>query len=265
MKIKAADNIGYNSLSVSAFANVGAFLYLSGNQITKSYETATAYTADVVVHKRMKKTLRHIKILILTLVVLILVFVLGFIGWHKFSWSIYIEKYKVMELSELVNKSEALPDNFYHVYDKLFPNQRHTRVLKSLMLEGISGLFNSRGSEKYYSPTRRLSNMIYMAYATKNKQRIESGLSLYFSFALDKYTTPEKCFDYYVHHQDFAQNRIGIRSVSVDLFSKEIKNLSDTEIIELILLLENPIVYNRNLHPDNVKKEMEKLYNTINE
>jgi hypothetical protein len=32
----------------SVFANVGAFLYLSGDQISRSYETATAYTADVM-------------------------------------------------------------------------------------------------------------------------------------------------------------------------------------------------------------------------
>ena len=29
------------------FANVGSFGYLSGNQISRSYEMATAYTADV--------------------------------------------------------------------------------------------------------------------------------------------------------------------------------------------------------------------------
>ena len=34
----------------SAFAIVGSFGYLSGNQITWSYETATAYTAEVMVN-----------------------------------------------------------------------------------------------------------------------------------------------------------------------------------------------------------------------
>jgi hypothetical protein len=41
---------GHIHLPSCEFANAAAFLYLSGNQITQRYETATAYTANLKRH-----------------------------------------------------------------------------------------------------------------------------------------------------------------------------------------------------------------------
>ena len=183
--------------------------------------------------------------------------------WHKYAWIKYLDKKEIIELSEKINNSQKLPFRFYEIYDKLYPNQRHVKFTKTYFYGGFAYLIYSPLPEKFISPTEYLGKRTYMINSKKVRVGNKSTLPIYFSFALDRYTTPEKCFDYYVNNFDFLYNSIGLEKASLTYFNKNTNNLTDLEIIGLIVLLENSALYNPRRRPDRFNHRRSELLHKL--
>ena len=68
-----------------------------------------------------------------------------------------------------------------------------------------------------------------------------------------------KCFEYLMQKYDFLYGQIGVRKASNYYLKKELEDLDLEGRLELLAMLENPVLYNGNKHPDRLAAKIEKL------
>ncbi len=192
---------------------------------------------------------------------LFLISIITIFLWFKYAWPGYIDKGQVTVFTEEINNSRSMPGNFYSVYDKLYPNQRHTRIIKTYTIGSLRILLTSKDYRDIMSPTMHLSQRAYINIDYRREMKIPWASSVYLSFALDRYTTPEKCFDYYVNNYEFLYNQKGIDNASSWYYKKTTGSLTDTEIIGLIILMENPVLYDPIRSPERYERRVNELMN----
>jgi hypothetical protein len=197
----------------------------------------------------MKRILKILGKIFIGLIFLFLAFLIFSYWYITTNWKNYYTEEEIQGYVSEINKAPKFNDTFYFVYDKLRDNDRHKSITeiygKSLVRE-ILGLNRTRQSSWAVAATHYLPH----------KKGIEYG-SFKLAWALEKYTTSEKCFDFAMNSQNQYQR---LR----DSTYKDITHLSDTiEIIEYLLRQEKPSYYN--LNPEKLKSRIEHLRKRLNE
>jgi len=176
---------------------------------------------------------------------------------YKYGWKKHFNETNIIEFAESINNSESLPDNFILVYDRIFPKKRTTKLSKTLFYSIPMQMLSGKYRENLYSPTFDLSRQFYYELVNSKSRKCYHDCFVFLSFALNKYTTPEKCFDFIANNSDFLYNQIGISQASNFYFKKEIMDLSDKEIVGLILMLQNPALYNPRRYPERYRMRVD--------
>jgi hypothetical protein len=208
-------------------------------------------------HKRMKVLLHKIKWILIAFFIGILVFLLALFLRYNFGWPKYFDNKAIIEICDSINTTNTLPNNFYEIYDKLFPRQRHTGILKTytwgFVYELISG-----NNDRLVSPTVIFSWDYYTNLLDNKRGTIYYiDNKIFLSFAIDKYTSPEKCFDFILNRHNFSYNQIGIFNASRYYYKKDLEKLTVEEIIGLIVMLKNSAINNPKRYPDTHKRKVE--------
>ncbi len=197
----------------------------------------------------MKRFLKILSRFLLGLALMLLAFLLVTYCYIKTNWKNYYTEEEIQNYVSEINKAPRLNNTFYCIYDKLFYNERHqsiTEIYGKAVLRKIFGF-------KY---PRQTSWAIAVTYYLPHKKGIEYG-SFKLAWALEKYTTPEKCFDFAMNSQNQYQR---LR----DSTYKDITHLSDTiEIIEYLERENRPTYYN--LNPEELKSRIEHLRKKLDE
>ena len=208
----------------------------------------------------MKKAIKILKIVIGSIFLLSLLITFMFLYRINNSWKRNMSKYELIKISKHINDSPELNDRFYIIHDSIHPRVRHRGALL--------GLINKiKIAAKEYSYEASIDKKSYSIYPTKSpiewvrlpltQQRIlkDTLRGYWFEMGINKYTTPEKCFDYYLNNAQFnvtdeyyrTIDTTGIHNLSILLFKTELKNLKDKDIIDLVRVIENQdefILYN---------------------
>lgn len=157
-----------------------------------------------------------------------------FIWLTHYSWSKIASEKEMKENGLEVFNSPNLPDNFYHIYDIVKPNNRKVTMAQQF----LSSLTSSHN--RYDC---KCDDISYLSWNNNNLNlRLDPGqlLKSYgywkFGFGLEKYATPQKCFDYYINNdiffkQNYLQN---LNELSKKVLDKELENLKTDEILKLI-------------------------------
>jgi len=150
------------------------------------------------------------------------------------------------ELASVVEKTPALGDNFYAVYDQIYPNRRTVYLGKSFLHSVQSLLKNERDVYVLYDCK---CDAVYRLLAKENTLLRERGEQwkdehkpFWFGFAIQKFTSPEKCFDYVYYDKS--------SKLAKKHFQKNIAELTDDEVIELLMLMESVTMYNKKRNLD---------------
>lgn len=177
-------------------------------------------------------------------------FVLGLISvyfWLSTKWTDFYTESEMQTMTNEIDLTESLPDNFYIAYDKIFPNQRN-RTLADMSFQAIWYTL-TMDDDKLMN--YKQCNCIWTTNFFENKVPINyhSWTSLITAHGFEKYTSEGKCLDY-------SYRKLGIDSLSIKYFTKPIQELTIKQNIELILKLENPILYEK--RPELLEKKLEK-------
>ncbi len=192
--------------------------------------------------KRIIAFIKLIGIIFVSIMFIGTVMIIVILAGYKFSWKKYIDKKQVIEFSELINSSDKLPENFYYIYDKIYPSKRKTTIWETYTIGQLLYSLNLKDRTEIISPTRTLSGMAYYSFVTNIKPSRPTNYPVYFSIGVDENTTPQKCFDYYMSIYDFGDMIIGIRNMSIKMYDKKLEKLTDDEIIEIIAFMNVPIL-----------------------
>ncbi len=189
--------------------------------------------------KPLKKWLRYLKYFLISSV--ILVFLQIAIGYWLISsrWSIFLTDQQMVSLSSQVNDAQPLPDNFIQLYDKLYPNVIHASMAEQLFVNyGTRILFRRKQIENLphcfcdlvYGIQVKNSPILAEAHWPGRLQELEYG------FAIEKFSSPEKCFDYVINHELKKLSTLPAPEFSA-LLSKDISSMNEDELGNLIILL----------------------------
>lgn len=201
----------------------------------------------------MKKVLKILVISLSGVIILLLITLFAFYFYIKTYWKNYYTEIQLKEITEVINKTSALPNSFYTIHDSLYPKNRH----RGALLGSIHTLFYILESEPVIkgkppvcssysisSPTSWVFKVLDENGEIKEDESHEVGE--WFSFAIEKYSKPEKCFDYYYTYADISYydgdtthiEAKGIYELSMKFYKRELNYLTDKEIAELIKIVE---------------------------
>lgn len=202
---------------------------------------------------RIKKFFLRVLIVFLTLLVI------GSTALYihiKNRWKNFISEDEIEHMVQEINNAEEIPVKFLKIYKRT----------KSIKLERT---FNQYILATIFNSPSRYSEPISLDVARRLSPPVQTNSTLasiqYFAsltWQLEKRTTNEKCLNWYLKSFDFVNNQIGIENASRFYFDKELKELGSDEILGLITLLENPVMYNPLRRPELYESRKEELKKT---
>ena len=168
----------------------------------------------------MRKLIKIILWIIGSLLSLCIIGLFSTYIWLSTKWKDFYTEKEMIEISKQIENAETLPDYFYIAYDKVYPAQRD-KTLKQMSFETIwFVLTNNQVALREY----RQCNSIWASSFIENKFPVSyhSWTSYIIAHGLEEYTTEKKCLDY-------CFNKIGINDLSIEYFSKPLRNLTPKE------------------------------------
>lgn len=208
---------------------------------------------------KFNRLARLFKYFILSAIILTIIEI-GLAYWLVSSrWHLLLTNEEMIEYAERVKEAPAMPENFMRVYTAIFPHHVNTSLTQQVFVNyGTRFLF--RHTELDEKP-HCMCDMIY-DIAKKRHQELEDVewdgrlQDLEFGFGIEKYATPEECFNYVMEHRvPELLSQLSNKQYS-HLKSKRIEDMNDDELLELILLLKSRSRYSRHKNPHKFEKAL---------
>ena len=156
----------------------------------------------------------------------------------------------IKAMSQQINSAPTLSNNYYNLYELLYNSDRHKSNL-SVYTEMIwdNGICNNRNShESSFEKAAKCFPQKYGMYAYP---------SFKLSWPFEKFTKPEKCFDF----AEYKQNEY-LKKEFPEAFIKDIESMNDTvEILNYFVFKRGPTFYSK--HTDRLDKEVKILREKI--
>lgn len=186
----------------------------------------------------LKNGLRYLKYFAVSSVILILLQI-AFGYWLISSrWSMFLSDDQMVSLSSEINEAKSLPDNFIQLYDQLYPNVIHASMAEQLFVNyGTRILFRRRQvtnlphctCDLVYSIQIKNNSILANIHWPGRLQELEYG------FAIEKFSSSKKCFDYVTNHQ--IKNLVTSSPEIKNLLAKDISSMSEDELSQVIILV----------------------------
>ncbi len=166
----------------------------------------------------------------------------------------------MVSLADEVNQVKPLPDNFIAMYEELYPNAIHTSMTKQLFANyGTRILFRRRQIENL---PHCACDLVYDIQVKNNKLLADVHWpgrlqELEYGFAIEDFSTPEKCFDYVVQNK-IANLRATLPEEFGDFLTKDFGRMTNDELIEMVMLVKQQD-FHRFKNPQKFEEEFQKL------
>lgn len=206
-----------------------------------------------------KKFLRLCKYFILSAIILTILEI-GVAYWLVSSrWHLLLSNDEMMEYAERVNSAEPMPQNFMRVYTAIFPNHINTTLTQQVFVN-YGTRFLLRHTELDEKP-HCFCDMVYDIQKQRHQEledlewdgRLQD---LEFGFGVEKYSSPENCFNYVMQYRvPELLEQLSMKRYA-HLKTKEISEMNDDELLELILLLKSRSRYSRHKNPAKFEKAL---------
>jgi hypothetical protein len=215
-----------------------------------------------------KKILWGLKVFVICSIILTVLEVgIGF--WLvKTRWKMHISNNEMKEFAKELTDSQPLPENFIRIYQTISPNHINTTMTEMIVFNYIVRLVFR--DYDYDTKPHCYCDLIYDIQVKQNAKLRDiewTGrvVDMEYGFGLEKYTTPDKCFTYFINqHINQVFSRLD-HNLYPNMTRDNVANMSDDEIIELLLLLKsvdrfnkfkNPELFDKYLHEYRLKLQM---------
>ena len=217
-------------------------LVVTENTRLRSSQPRKARERCALLMKTVMKKTKKILINLLSTLILVLI---SFYVYLNNSIDSVMTKETQKNLFSKIKKTEDLPNSFYIQYEKLNPNGLSRNYTQSL----ISRFTNNRKTcacEEIYANPSLFYN--YTQFAPH-----------IFFYEINEKIGAKKCLDYELRNKVFANGIVGVTEASQRFYNKEIKDLKDDEILDLLIINENPSYYNPLRRKENLTKRRKQI------
>lgn len=145
-----------------------------------------------------------------------------------------------------VNNAKPLPRKFLEIYDKYYPGKRNYTMLDQVLSQ------NLRYFHPFHKPMKncKCDESGYIIWENNKftfKGNLRRLMQMYpeFGFGLEKYSSPEKCFNFWYQNDILYRGRYlnDLNELSKLTLMKDLDSLNDDDCIKLIFIRRQP---NRN-------------------
>ncbi|MDU1890262.1 MAG: hypothetical protein E6767_06190 [Dysgonomonas sp.] len=186
----------------------------------------------------MKKNKR----IILVICFIPLIFILGVFSYLKLGGYFLINKADRKHIINEIENAPELPKHFYEIYSVMYP--------QSLEINSWRHTLNRELNSSYsLCPCRETAfENFYGLFVDATDMMLITSM-------LENSVTQIECLNFYINSQE---------KKAESLLDKEIENMNNEEIVELLLALENPSFYNKKRHPERVQNKVNEIINKLN-
>lgn len=207
--------------------------------------------------KQLRKFLRLLKYFMISSVILTLMEI-GVAYWLISSrWYLLVPKEQMTEFAQEIDAAPPMPANFMRIYEARFPNHYHTTLAQQVFIN-----YGERYVLRIHDIDTKAHCFCDLVY---DFQRMENPAldsitwdgrlqDLEYGFGMEKYSSPEKCFDYVMNHR-IARLRTWADRRLFSFIYKPIEQFSDDELVEIIIMLKSKSNINRYDTPELFAKE----------
>lgn len=220
---------------------------------------------------QLKKHKRIVSLLLIPVIVFAIIYWVGY--WViSTEWQRNFSKNQVLNWATEINNTAPISENFISIFDTLFPSARQNSIrykYKDLVFKHLLGGMPSRSWGNYYSQITadlilsQKKNMIWDNFFEK---------TLVLAYGLEYYASPSKCVDFYlknvliqypINQKDTFLIIQGIENLSQFKFGKNISELSEDEVIEIIISIDYKRAYLDRFHNSTLfekrKKQLKRM------
>lgn len=144
-----------------------------------------------------------------------------------------------------IKSAPTLPNRFYDIYNQIYSGALENGQLHYLL---------NRDNTDSECPCRLAAYELLSIY---DIQLITA------TFWLENQVTQKECLNYYMSDFKFGNNISGIFEASIFYYQKDIVELDNREIIELLIMMRNPALYNKNRNNERLEKGVTEIINRI--
>lgn len=191
----------------------------------------------------MKKIIRKLakSILILSLAMIILAGI--YLSFLRIKWQSSEEFRSLKPLTAKIKKADKLPESVFIAAEKVFPG---------ITEENYNAHLTKQLLGFHYTPPCPAQNLsiIHFYRSEGNENQFEHKINAAFNMQqLDIVFTPKEMLNYDLNNFDFNFDQKGISVAAMFYFHKNLNQLSEEEMIRLLIIYENSSKYNPILNP----------------
>lgn len=186
-----------------------------------------------------------VRLLILGLVVFLL-----FFAYLRFGAYIFIDKDERTTMLNRISSAPKLPDRFYQLYQVVHPNTLTTGLSENILRETIDATLGEHSYKVREVPSYNAVFICSYSWGIKRLQLI---------YYVEDQTSQQQCLNLVAQQTDFLFGNIGAESASLHYFSKSLEQLNDEELLSLIVMMQNPGLYNPVKRPYLLKSKVDYL------
>jgi Transglycosylase len=137
------------------------------------------------------------------------------------------------QMEQMFSEAPALPQNFLDVCEKVYPGALNSTMWGYVFKEGFD-------VTDFKYPIRDAA----VTYCIHKANGSFWNIAL-MAFLIEDYATPQQCLQFNLEHFDFTHNNIGVEAASQYHYKKAVKDLTDDEVLEILVMYRNPTLYDR--------------------
>ncbi|MFD0975366.1 transglycosylase domain-containing protein [Salinimicrobium gaetbulicola] len=186
---------------------------------------------------------------IVILTALVFFFLISFVTLMEVTGEKYLNEKN--DIVSFIKNSPPIPDNFVEVFEKVYPRS-------------IDGNYWTYFVERTFSDSNRKCPCKMAALFIPN-EKIDYSRGYYstmpgmIALELEDYVSQKECLNYVYNNFQFGNDIIGVRSASENFFNKSLEELNQKEIVSILTMLENPVLYSIRRNPKAHNKKRSEL------
>jgi hypothetical protein len=187
----------------------------------------------------MKKTIR------ISLFTLAIFMVIYFV-MDVFLWITYNPSKHEAEIAKIVEEAKQLkpfPEKIYEAYTKVYPGWEKEYIVPDIIWIGTAKTYSNY--PQCFTASKLARGNRFEIFMCANE--------------IENHLTNKQCLTHMLSQFDWYHRGVGLEKAAQIYYKKTIEDLTYNESLELMVMIENPSLYNKFTHPEALGKRMLKF------